>query len=178
MTNNRKNPYLTASVLTPIGIIVILLFYYISSFELGGIIKNDLPSSSFFPFLIFVLGIIAASVLLIEAILEVKKDIKENKIVEQEIDETREKRDENGRIILDPKYKPFLITLLTVLFIVMFKYLGYVLTAPLYIFGFQVIYDDKLEKFGKKAIVALIVTLLVYVLYVGCFKILFPEVWS
>ncbi|MCY1153338.1 MAG: tripartite tricarboxylate transporter TctB family protein [Sphaerochaetaceae bacterium] len=177
MKNNIKNQYLRASVLTPLGTIAVLLFYLISFKNLGSITKNGLPSASFFPFLIFIAGMISATVLLISAIKEVKKEIKENHIVDKDKTE-RAKKDENGKIILNPNLKPIYITILTVIFIVLFKYLGYMITAPLYVFGFQVIYDDKLEKFKRKAIIAAIITILVYALYVGCFNILFPEVWS
>lgn len=177
MKNNKNNPYLRSSVLTPAGTIAVLLFYLVSSRNLGSLTKNGLPSASFFPFLLFIVGVVAAVILLIDGLKEVKKEINENVAQEVETKE-REKRDENGRIILNPKLKPIYVTALTILFIVMFKYLGYMITAPIYVFGLQVIYDDKLEHFGKKAIIAAIVTVLVYALYVGCFNILFPEVWS
>ena len=57
---NTKNPYLNSSVLTPVGIIVILIGYVAEALRMSSIIKMGLPSESFFPFMIFLLGFLVA----------------------------------------------------------------------------------------------------------------------
>jgi len=143
---NSKNPYLNSSVLTPVGIIIILVGYVAEA-------------------LVF---------LLISGILDTKKKIAVMS-TENDTENIVCDKKEEGRMI-KPAHKPLLITVLTFVFILLFKYLGYTLTAPLYLFFFQLIYDDKLEHFPRKIITALFVTALVYILYVGFFNILFPAV--
>jgi hypothetical protein len=177
LKKTTKNPYLTADVLTPIGIIVVLCGYAIETMKMGNIIKNALPSESFFPFLILLLGFPFAIYLLVVAIMETKKKIVEQPAIAPKAAEETKKDSSDGYMI-NPAHKPLLITVLTFVFILLFKVLGYLITAPLYLFFFQLIYDDRLGNYVKKIIVALIVTALVYGLYVGCFNILFPEVWK
>jgi hypothetical protein len=145
--------------------------------KMGNIIKNGLPSESFFPFLILVLGFPFAVYLLIAAIMETKKKLA-TQVAPVETVSSEPAKDSSGGYMINPAHKPLLITALTFVFILLFKVLGYLITAPLYLFFFQLIYDDRLGNYVKKIIVALIVTALVYGLYVGCFNILFPEVWK
>jgi hypothetical protein len=173
----EKNPYLTADVLTPVGIIVVLFGYAFETMKMGNIIKNGLPSESFFPFLIFLLGLPFGIYLLVAALLEAKKKIAMQPVATEIVEDGSKEKASQG-FMIKPAHKPLLITVLTFVFIILFQLLGYLITAPLYLFGFQLIYDDKLGNYVKKIIVALIVTVLVYALYVGCFNILFPEVWK
>jgi hypothetical protein len=53
-----------------------------------------------------------------------------------------------------------------------------VITAPLYVFSFMLVYDDKPQKILRKIIYALLVTAFVYVLYAIVFDIRFPQIWS
>ncbi|MDC7235409.1 MAG: tripartite tricarboxylate transporter TctB family protein [Spirochaetales bacterium] len=169
-----KNPYLNSSVLTPIGIMVILLGYVAETFRMGGLIYQGLPTASFFPFVIFLLGFPVAVYLLVTGLLETKKNLP----VQTDGEGSGCSETESEGFGIKPAHKPVLITLLTFIFIILFKFLGYTLTAPLYLFLFQLIYDDKLEHFPRKIITALIISVFVYVLYVGFFNILFPEVWK
>ncbi|QEN09641.1 tripartite tricarboxylate transporter TctB family protein [Oceanispirochaeta crateris] len=174
---NSKKPYLNANVLTPVGIIVILIGYIAEALRMSSVIKMGLPSESFFPFMIFLLGFPIAVFLLIQGIIDTKKKIAAEPCTVQETEDSVSESAEKGRMI-NPAHKPFLITLLTFIFIMLFKYLGYTLTAPLYLFFFQMIYDDKMEHIPRKIITSLAVTVFVYILYVGFFNILFPEVWK
>jgi hypothetical protein len=172
---NSKNPYLSSSVLTPAGIVVILLGYLAESLRMSWIVKDGLPSESFFPVIIFLLGFPIAVYLLAGGLKEAKKNsasLPEEAPCEQT--ETEEK--EAG--VIKVAHKPVYITILTFAFVFLFKYLGYSITAPLYVFAFQLIYDDKMEHLAKKAVTSVVIALLVYGLYVGVFNIMFPEVWK
>ena len=174
---NTKKPYLNASVLTPVGILVVLIGYLYEALRMSSIIKQSLPSESFFPFLIFLLGFPVGIFLLITGVRETKKKI----VSQPDVPEVSPEISENegsAKIFIKPSQKPFYITVLTVIFVVLFKYLGYTISAPIYVFFFQLIYDDKFGNYGKKIITSLIITALVYALYVGFFNILFPEVWK
>ncbi len=172
---NSRATYLNAEVLTPVGIIVFLLGYLAEALRMGWIVKDGLPSESFFPVLLFVLGFPVAVYLLIHGLLKTKEKL-ETAVPVGAVPE----RDggSSSKLVVDVKYKPFFITVLTVAFIVLFKYLGYTISAPIYIFLFQLIYDDEFGNYLRKIIVSVIVSVLVYVLYVGFFNILFPEVWK
>ena len=160
MNKLKSNPYISSSILTPVGIIVVLFGYAFETMKLGNIIKNGLPSASFFPFLIFIIGLPFAVYLLITGILQVKKQIAlQPEIKEEPLSKTKQKPSEG--FMIKPSQKPFLITALTFIFILLFKTLGYSITAPLYLFGFQLIYDVKLGSYGKKINVSVVVTILV-----------------
>lgn len=164
---------MTAEVLTPVGILVVLFGYFIETMRMGNIIKNGLPSESFFPFLIFLLGFPTAIYLLVQGIRASRE-----KTASQEAVAESQESDEAAGYRIRSSSKPMLVTALTLVFIFLFRYLGYMITAPLYLFFFQLIYDDTLGGYRKKIVVSVVVTALVYALYVGCFNILFPEVWK
>ena len=171
----NKNPYLSSSVLTPVGILVILLGYLAESLRMSWIVKDGLPSESFFPVIIFLLGFPIAVYLLAGGLREAKNNsVSPSEEASCEKHETEEK--EAG--VIKVAHKPVYITILTFVFVFVFKSLGYSISAPLYVFAFQLIYDDKMEHLIKKAITSIIITLLVYGLYVGVFNIMFPEVWK
>lgn len=62
-------------------------------------------------------------------------------------------------------------------FILLFEILGFTILAPLYVFFFMLIYDDKPQDIVKKIIYALLIGVVVYVMYVIGFDIRFPELW-
>ncbi len=158
-----KNEYLQAKIVTPVISIIVLLVYVISALKLAPPVVDGTLSESFFPLLVFILGAPTAVWLLMDALKEMKKEAAAGKEVVQK----REK-----------SIKPVLIVLLIALFIIGFYFLGFVLVAPLYVFVFMLIYDDKPQQFIKKAIYSIIISALVYVLYVVLFDIRFPSIWS
>ena len=62
-------------------------------------------------------------------------------------------------------------------FIILFDILGFALLAPLYVFFFMLVYDDKPQHIRRKIIYALLISAMVYVLYVIVFDIRFPQIW-
>lgn len=171
-----KNPYLSSNVLTPVGIIVILLGYIAESLRMSWIVKDGLPSESFFPVIIFLLGFPIAVYLLVTGLRDARKNNTTPNEGTAACIKTETEDNEAGAIKV--AHKPVYITILTFVFVFLFKYLGYTIAAPLYVFAFQLIYDDKMEHLPKKAITSALIAVLVYGLYVGVFNIMFPEVWK
>ena len=173
---NSKNPYLSSSVLTPVGIVVILLGYLAESLRMSWIVKDGLPSESFFPVIIFLLGFPIGVYLLVLGLKEAKKN--KASLPEEATACNKTETEDKEAGVIKVAHKPVYITILTFVFVFVFKYLGYTISAPLYVFSFQLIYDDKMEHIVKKIITSLLIALLVYGLYVGVFNIMFPEVWK
>lgn len=73
--------------------------------------------------------------------------------------------------------KPVLIVLIMAVFVVLFEVLGFAILAPLYVFFFMLVYDDKPQQILRKIIYALLVSAVVYVMYVMVFDIRFPQIW-
>jgi hypothetical protein len=73
--------------------------------------------------------------------------------------------------------KPVLIGLITLFLALGLAPLGYVIVAPVYVFLFMLIYDDKPQGILKKIIFTIFITIFVYVLYEIVFDIQFPEIW-
>ncbi len=159
---NSRNEYLQAKIVTPVVTLVVLLVYVISALRLAPPIVDETLSESFFPLLVFLLGTPVASWLLMDALREVRNGEKNRKeVVRKKVSR-----------------KPLLIVLVFLFFIIGFNFLGFVLVAPVYVFLFMMIYDDKPQKFIQKIIYSIIVSALVYVLYVVLFDIRFPSIWS
>jgi len=140
---------------------VALLIYVISALQLAPPIVNGLLSESSFPFIIFLVATPAALKLLFDGIKVVRKEIAENKVV----------------VAKKKSMKPVLIVLILAVFALLFDTLGFTLLAPLYVFFFMLVYDDKPQQIVKKIIYALLITLVVYILYAIAFDIRFPEIW-
>ena len=157
-----KSKIFQANVLIPAVSLVVLLVYVISALKLAPPMIDGVLSESFFPLMVFLIGTPAAVVLLFDGLREGK----------------REKESGEETAPAKMSIKPVLIVLDIVFFIVAFHFLGFVLVAPLYVFLFMLIYDDKPGEFLKKIIFSVIISILVYILYVVLFDIRFPGIWS
>ena len=156
-------PYLQAKVAIPFFMQVALIIYVISALQLAPPIVGGLLSESSFPFLIFLIATPAAIKLFLDGLKAVKKEIAEN-----------------GSVVVERKkksIKPALIILLMAVFILLFDILGFTILAPLYVFFFMLIYDDKPQDIVRKIIYALLIGVVVYIMYVIGFDIRFPEIW-
>ncbi len=154
-------PYLQAKVAIPFFMQIALLIYVISALQLAPPIVNGLLSESSFPFIIFLIATPAALKLLFDGIKVVKREIVEHKTV----------------VTKKKSMKPVLIVLILAVFALLFDTLGFSVLAPLYVFFFMMVYDDKPQHIFQKVIYALLISLLVYILYVIAFDIRFPEIW-
>lgn len=150
--------YLKSSVITPIVEILILVVYGANALLQSEPINSGVPQESFFPLLICLVGIPAAVSLLVSAIKKVNAE---------------------GSEASEPKsparFKPLYVVILTFLFVFLFELVGYWFTAPFYIFGIMLVYDDKPDKIVKKIIFSLLIAVFVYILYTYAFDIRFPS---
>lgn len=156
-------PYLQAKVTIPFFMQIALIIYVISALRLAPPIVDGLLSESSFPFFIFLIATPAAIKLFLDGLKAVKKEIAEN-----------------GSVVVEKKkksIKPALIVLIMAVFILLFDILGFTILAPLYVFFFMLIYDDKPQDIVRKIIYALLIGVVVYVMYVIGFDIRFPELW-
>jgi len=140
---------------------IALLIYVISALQLAPPVVNGLLSESSFPFIIFLIATPAALKLLFDGIKVVRREIVEHKAV----------------VTKKKSIKPVLIVLILAVFALLFDTLGFSVLAPLYVFFFMMVYDDKPQHIFKKVIYALLISVVVYILYVIAFDIRFPEIW-
>jgi hypothetical protein len=151
--------YIRREVITPLVILAVLAVYIVSALRLSPPLVKGLPQESFFPLLIFILAVPAALMLLYRGVREVRRG---------------DSVPSGGTFGV----KPFLIALISALLILFFEPLGFAITAPLYVFCFMMIYDDKPQGIIRKIIYTLLITAVVYVLYVVVFNIRFPQIWQ
>jgi hypothetical protein len=124
-------------------------------------IEDGVLSESFFPMLIFLVGAPVSIMLLFESI----------KSVHKEQDQKKETKKHGGN------RKIFLIAALIFFLAFTFELLGYVIVAPVFVFLFMLIYDDKPQKIVRKLIYTVLISAFVYVLYGILFDVHFPQPW-
>jgi hypothetical protein len=124
-------------------------------------IENGSLSESFFPTLIFLIGAPVAILLFFDGIKSVRKEQPQKKESEK-----------HGGY-----RKIFLITAVILFLAFTFELLGYVITAPIFVFLFMLIYDDKPQKIVQKLIYTIVISAFVYVLYGIIFDVRFPQPW-
>ncbi len=157
-----KNPYLQARVIIPACMQIALIIYVVSALQMAPPIVKGMLSESSFPVMIFLIATPAAIMQLLTGLKASKKEIAEAKV------ETEPKK---------KSIKPVLTVLIMAGFIILFDILGFALLAPLYVFFFMLVYDDKPQHIRRKIIYALLISAMVYVLYVIVFDIRFPQIW-
>lgn len=157
-----KNPYLQARVIIPACMQIALIIYVVSALQMAPPIVKGMLSESSFPVMIFLIATPAAIMQLLTGLKASKKEIAEAKV------ETEPKK---------KSIKPVLTVLIMAGFILLFDILGFALLAPLYVFFFMLVYDDKPQHIRRKIIYALLISAMVYVLYVIVFDIRFPQIW-
>ncbi len=157
-----KNPYLQARVIIPACMQIALIIYVVSALQMAPPIVKGMLSESSFPVMIFLIATPAAIMQLLSGLKASKKEIAEAKAVT----ETKKK-----------SLKPAMTVLIIAVFVLLFDLLGFALLAPLYVFFFMLVYDDKPQHILKKIIYALLISAAVYVLYVIAFDIRFPQIW-
>ena len=157
-----KNPYLQAKVIIPACMQIALIIYVVSALQMAPPIVKGMLSESSFPVMIFLVATPAAIIQLLKGLKASKEEIAE------------------AQAVIEPKkksIKPVLTVLIMAVFVLLFDLLGFALLAPLYVFFFMLVYDDKPQHILKKIIYSLLVSAVVYVLYVIVFDIRFPQIW-
>lgn len=155
--------YLQAKVMIPLVMQIALIIYVVSALRMAPPVVEGLLSESSFPFFIFLIATPAALKLLFDGL----------KAVTQE-------RQQQETVVVEKKkksLKPFLTVLIMAVFTLLFEKLGFTVLAPLYVFFFMLVYDDKPQDIVRKIIYALLIGIMVYVLYAIAFDIRFPEIW-
>jgi hypothetical protein len=153
--------YCHKAVITPLITFAVLLVYLISMLRVAAPIEDGILSESFFPMLIFLIGAPVSILLLLDGIKSTPKEQTGNK----------DRENKAG------SKKPFFIALIILFLVFAFEPLGYIVTAPVFVFLFMLIYDDKPQKIVRKLIYTLLVVAFVYVLYGIVFDVRFPQPW-
>ncbi len=157
-----QNPYLQARVIIPACMQIALIIYVVSALQMAPPVVKGMLSESSFPVMIFLIATPAAIIQLLAGLKIAKLEVSEVKVVT----ETKKK-----------SIKPVLTVLIIAVFVLLFDLLGFTVLAPLYVFFFMLVYDDKPQHILKKIIYAVLVSAVVYVLYVIVFDIRFPQIW-
>ena len=158
---NSRNHYLQAKVIIPFFMQITLIIYVVSALQLSSPIVDGMLSESSFPVIVFLIATPAALKLLFDGVKEAKKEIAAGKDV----------------VIKKKNIKPVLTVLIMAVFIALFELLGFSILAPLYVFFFMMVYDDKSQFIVKKIVFALLIAVVVYIMYAIAFDIRFPEIW-
>jgi hypothetical protein len=153
--------YCRKSVITPLVTLGVLIVFVVSMLRVAPPVEDGSLSESFFPVLIFLAGAPAAILLFFDALRTIRK--------EQPVKKEPEKRGGCGKI--------FLVAALILFLALTFEPLGYAITAPVFVFLFMLIYDDKPQKIIQKIIYTLLITVFVYILYGVIFDVRFPQPW-
>ncbi len=140
-------------------IICIILFiwntiYMIEAINMGSPIRNGRVDANFFPIVISCLMYIVTFYLLIHSFKQNKEIIAFN---------------------FTQKSKPILIIIFTVIYILLLKSIGYMLSSVLYIFSIVSIFDSKKRSLYLKIIYAVIIAILIFLLYEKIFAIRLPK---
>jgi uncharacterized membrane protein YbhN (UPF0104 family) len=141
---------------------IALVIYVVSALQMAPPVVKGMLSESSFPVMIFLIATPAAIIQLLAGLKIAKLEVSEVKVVT----ETKKK-----------SIKPVLTVLIIAVFVLLFDLLGFTVLAPLYVFFFMLVYDDKPQHILKKIIYAVLVSAVVYVLYVIVFDIRFPQIW-
>jgi hypothetical protein len=153
--------YCQKAVITPLVILAVLILFLVSMLRVAPPVEDGALSESFFPTLIFLTGAPVAVLLLIEGIKTARNA--------QSQERTAGKQGEYRKV--------FLVAAVILFLALTFELLGYVITAPIFVFLFMLIYDDKPQKIARKMLYTVLITAFVYVLYGIVFDVRFPQPW-
>ncbi|MDO5417961.1 MAG: tripartite tricarboxylate transporter TctB family protein [Lachnospiraceae bacterium] len=153
--------YLRKEVMTPVAVFAFLIAYVMEAMKNSAPVIDGVPQESFFPLLIFIFGILADVFLLKDAV----------KLANQE---GERKKDGERKPV---SFKPFYVVLAAGLFIFLFDILGFLLTAPFFVFAMMLIYDDRPQQIPRKILFSALITAVIYILYTYVFEINFPQIW-
>ncbi len=152
--NAHSKKYLSVPFLVPTIIFICLLIYLITGLQMGSLfLQGGVSNENFFPVILAVLGLLFSGKLVLDAFRYVNSDAPRKQIIKTN--------------------KPFILAIASALFIICFVYLGFTISAFLYVFAFQLFFDDKIRRVPFKLLTSALVTGAIYVLYVVVFRIHF-----
>ncbi|WP_319416018.1 tripartite tricarboxylate transporter TctB family protein [Marispirochaeta aestuarii] len=149
-----RNRFLRSGIIVPLFLLIVTMGYLLEALRMAPMVRNDIPSESFYPIIL--------SILMIPLCLR------------QLVVGLRDSSSSDARELSKP---PLIIALVIGIFIFAFSKIGFLVTAPLFVFFFMLFFDDKPQKIGRKIISAILITAFVYVMYEFIFGIHFPELW-
>lgn len=140
-------------------LICIVLFiwntiYMIEAINMGSPIRKGQVDVNFFPIVISCLMYIVTFYLLVHSFKQNKEIINFN---------------------FTKKSKPILIIVFTIIYILLLKSLGYMLSSILYIFSIISIFDSKKRSLYIKIIYSVVIAILIFLLYEKIFAIRLPK---
>ena len=152
--NDHSKKYLTVPFLVPAAIFVCLSIYLIAAIQMGPLfLQGGVTNENFFPIILAGLGLIFSAKLVFEGFTYVNSDEPRKQIIKTN--------------------KPFILAIISALFIISFIYVGFTVSAFVYVFLFQLFFDDKFRRVPFKLLASGLVTGAIYVLYVVVFRIHF-----
>ena len=155
-----KSPYLHSKVIVPAVILAGLIVYLTMGISMGPLILGNKTSESFFPVMLGIIGIPIAIKLLLDAVKEVKQEHQGNE-------------PEAVKVVTTP----FILSIVSFVYIVLFNYIGLIPAVLIYVFLFLVFFDDKVQQLLRKFVYALLITGVVYLLYWVIFNVQFEKMF-
>ena len=107
-----------------------------------------------------IIGIPIAIKLLLDAVKEVKQEHRGNE-------------PETVKVVTTP----FILSIVSFIYIVLFNYIGLLPAVLIYVFLFLVFFDDKVQQLLRKFVYALLITGVVYLLYWVIFNVQFEKMF-
>ena len=152
-SKNNKNKKLNISHFLCIILFIWNSIYVIEAFRIGAPIKKGTVDITFFPLLISILLYIAIGYVFFSS-------FNQAKVTQSSIKKMN---------------KPALVVLVTILYIAVFKTLGYMFSSILYIFAIITIFEVKRRNILIKILYAIAIAVIIYILYEKIFLIRLPE---
>jgi len=154
LSNFKKR--INSSIILCIILFIWNTLYVIEAIRLGSPIRKGQVDVSFFPLVIAILMYIAIFYVFISSY------------------KYRPKK-KTFYLSLKKINKPLLIIILTIVYILLFKIIGYMLSSILYIFSIIYIFETNRRNFFIKIIYAIIIAILIFLLYEKLFLIRLPK---
>ena len=153
----KKNLLYRLNSTSLFAIIIILAnsIYLVEGFKIAPMVKNGVIGVTFFPVVVSILLYIAAIAIFIAG-------IKEKSVLSFHLSKVS---------------KPITVIILTFIYVVIFKNVGYILSSLLYVFGLIWLFEDKKNNKREKVlniVYSFIIVLLIYLLYQRLFGVRLP----
>ncbi|KAA0013870.1 tripartite tricarboxylate transporter TctB family protein [Billgrantia pellis] len=147
-----------ASSAFPLLLCSVSIIYLISAMLLDSPISNGRPSASFFPLVVGSVSLALAVTLLVRAL-----------SASSEVHQTNN--------LSRARFRPILVMVATLAYILAFTTLGYFLASVLYVLAIILLFSDFSRLLGK-IMIAVSLTLLGYLLFEQIFRVRLPTLWG
>ncbi len=154
--------YIRADFLTPLVTALGMVIYGVEALRLSPPVVNGVVQESFFPIIICLFGIPTAISLVVDSLKKIKAN---GPLPEKD-------KEEKWRGV-----KCIILIAVAFFMVLAFDALGFWFTVPVYVFVAMNLYDDHFGHYLKRIIYSIIISTLIYALYVNVFDIRFPSLW-